>query len=96
MTDTVLLIGRAAVSFFASFLAIWVWSRTREESWLFIITGILVSFCTLLIEILSKVGILSLNSGSMDIPLWFGLLQLLPYVLYAIGLGFYIYRNRQY
>ena len=96
MTDTALLLGRAGVSFFASFLAIWVWSRTREESWLFIITGILISFVTLLFEILAVVGILSFNVSGRDIPLWFGLLKLLPYVLYAIGLGFYLYRNRQY
>ncbi|QEN08454.1 hypothetical protein EXM22_10825 [Oceanispirochaeta crateris] len=96
MTDTELLIGRAVVVFFASFLAIWVWSRTREESWLFIISGILVSFVTLLIEILMDVGILTFFSSRGNLPLWFGILQLLPYVLYAVGLAFYLYRNRQY
>ncbi len=97
MTLPVLLIGRALVSFLASFLAIWVWSRTREESWLFIVTGILLSFVLLVMEILSQVGLLPLRlSGPGTIPLWFGLLQLVPYLLYALGLAFYLFRNRRY
>ena len=97
MSPASLLIGRAAVSFIASFLAIWVWSRTREESWLFIITGILVSFVVLIIEILSTLGILPFTADPTGlIPLWLGILQLLPYLFYALGLGFYIYRNRRF
>lgn len=97
MSPASLLIGRAAVSFIASFLAIWVWSRTREESWLFIITGILISFVVLIIEILSTLGILPFTADPAGkIPLWLGILQLLPYLFYALGLGFYIYRNRRF
>lgn len=97
MSVAELLIGRAVVSFLASFLAIWVWSRSREESWLFIISGILVSFVTLMIEILSRIGILPfILDGSVSVPLWFGILQLVPYVFYALGLAFYLYRNRRF
>lgn len=97
MSPASLLIGRAVVSFIASFLAIWVWSRTREESWLFIIAGVLVSFVVLLIEILSIIGILPFApDASGFIPVWLALLQLLPYLFYALGLGFYIYRNRRF
>lgn len=97
MSPASLLIGRAAVSFVASFLAIWVWSRSREESWLFIVTGILFSFILLIIEILSTFGILPLlPDASGRIPLWLGILQLVPYLFYALGFGFYIYRNRRY
>jgi len=97
MSPVSLLIGRAAVSFIASFLAIWVWSRTREESWIFIISGILISFIVLIIEILSTFGILPYTRDTAGvIPLWLGILQLLPYLFYALGFGFYIYRNRRY
>jgi len=97
MTIPGLLIGRAAVSFLASFLAIWVWSRTREESWLFIITGILLSFVLLVMEVLSLTGLLPVRlTGQDGVPLWFGILQLVPYILYALGLGFYLFRNRRY
>jgi len=97
MTLPLLLISRAVASFLASFLAIWVWSRTREESWLFIITGVLVSFVLLLLEILSQVGLLPVRlSGPDSVPLWFGILQMIPYLLYAAGLAFYLYRNRRY
>lgn len=97
MSPVSLLIGRAAVSFIASFLAIWVWSRTREESWIFVITGILVSFILLIIEILSTLGILPFAPDARGaVPLWLGILQLVPYLLYAIGFGFYIYRNRRF
>ncbi|MDC7239552.1 MAG: hypothetical protein PQJ50_04250 [Spirochaetales bacterium] len=97
MSPASMLIGRAAVSFLASFLAIWVWSRTREESWLFIITGILVSFVVLIIEILSTFGILPYSpDASGALPLWLALLEMFPYLCYALGLGFYLYRNRRF
>ncbi|MDC7233557.1 MAG: hypothetical protein PQJ58_10015 [Spirochaetales bacterium] len=97
MSPASLLIGRAAVSFIASFLAIWVWSRTREESWLFIVTGILVSFIVLLIEILSSLSILPYSPDLEGrIPLWLGILQMVPYLFYALGFGFYIFRNRRF
>ncbi len=97
MTAVSLLTGRAAAAFLASFLAIWVWSRTREESWLFIVAGILISFGTLMIEVLSAVGVLPYSEDIQGgIPLWLALLQILPYLLYAFGFGFYIYRNRRF
>ncbi len=97
MSPASLLIGRAAVSFLASFLAIWVWSRTREEAWFFVITGILVSFVSLIIEILSTLGILAFGpDASGTLPLWLGVLQMLPYLFYALGFGFYLYRNRRF
>jgi len=91
------LMMQAAGSFIASFLAIWVWSRTREEAWIFIILGTLVSFGVLLIEILSGLGILPRTIPAAGrIPLWLALLQVLPSLLFAFGFAFYLFRNRRY
>ncbi len=97
MSLPAVLAGRAVISFLACFLAIWVWSRTREEAWIFMIGGTLISFAVLMIEILSRVGIFSaVSAEGRDIPLWFALLQLLPYLFYALGFGFYLWQNRRY
>ena len=97
MSLPAVLAGRAVISFLACFLAIWVWSRTREESWVFMIAGTLISFAVLMIEILSRVGIFpALMSEGGEVPFWFALLQLLPYLSYALGFGFYLWRNRRY
>ena len=97
MSLPAVLAGRAVISFLACFLAIWVWSRTREEAWVFMISGTLISFLVLIIEILSRVGILPLVAvEGRPVPLWFALLQLLPYLFYALGFGFYLWRNRRF
>ena len=97
MSLPIVLAARAVISFLAAFLAIWVWSRTREEAWIFMIGGTLISFIVLMIEILSRVGILpAVAAEGRAIPFWFALLQLMPYLFYALGFGFYLWRNRRY
>ncbi|OQY32487.1 MAG: hypothetical protein B6241_10845 [Spirochaetaceae bacterium 4572_59] len=81
----------------ASFLCIWVWTRIREEGWLFLVLGFLTQFTGLLLEVLSSLGILpSFVDASGTVALWAGIIQILPYLFFALGFAFFIYRNRHY
>ena len=97
MAYPLVLLLRTSFSFLAAFLAITVWTKSREEGWLFLVLGTLTRFIVLLLEILSLVGILFIPMGGGRItPLWFGILQFLPYLFYSLGFGFFLYRSRHY
>ena len=95
MSDPVILIIKTCVSFLAAFLAIWVWTKIREEGWLLLVLGTLVQFTLFLLETLTLFGIIPLSAeNGLGYPVWFVLLQASPYLLYAMGFGFFLYRNR--
>ncbi len=97
MDYPVVLLAKTSGSFLAAFLAIWVWTRIREEGWALLVLGTLIQFAVLLLEVLLIFGILSLEGApGRAVPLWFGILQALPYLFYSMGFGFFVYRNRHY
>ncbi len=97
LTMPVQLIAESLAAFLAAFLAIWLWSRTRDASWMFIVTAALFSFGILMLKILSRFGILPFDLLEQDaLPLWYGLLKLLPPLLMALGFGTAIHNNRRY
>ncbi len=92
-----MLTAQAIAAFFAAFLGILLWSRTRETSWMCVIAAALFSFGLLMLKILSRFGILPVDLLAQDaVPLWYGLLRLLPPLLTAMGLGAAVYHNRSY
>ncbi len=97
VTVPLLLIAETLAAFLAAFLAIWLWSRTREASWMFMITAALFYFGLLMLKILSRFGILPFDlSDQVALPLWYGLLKLLPPLLAALAFGVCIRENRRY
>ena len=97
MEYPVVLLLKTCGSFLTAFLAIWVWTRIREEGWLLLLLAGLTQFTGNLLEVLSLFGILSFSMGEGGrLPLWFGVLQALPYAFYSLGFIFFIYRNRHY
>ena len=85
-------IGLGAV---VMFLAILLWSRTREASWMLVILSVLVWYVALMVRTLEGLGILGLV---LDQPLWRLLLELamdnLPPLLLGLGLFLAIRRAR--
>ena len=86
---------KCGVSFLSAFLAIWVWTRNRQEGWLFIVLGSLFHFMLLLLEALSLFGVLPYDyRNPRTLPLWLTLMQSVPYLMYSSGFLFFIRKNR--
>ncbi len=57
-TDLIALAVRFVVMAFATFLAIIVWSRVRDVSWMLIVVGILAGYADILYALLVEFGLL--------------------------------------
>lgn len=85
---------RVIFSFAATFLAILIWSRTRNGAWIFIIVGTIISYLDVFLVSMDKMGVIYFDK------LIFGrysLLQLvisiLPYLFYSIGFALFLYHD---
>ncbi len=56
--DTVLLVSRLATAAVAAFLAILLWSRTRDLAWMLIVIGVISSYADILFDLLSRLGLI--------------------------------------
>ena len=43
----------------AAFLAILVWSKTRDGAWFFLVSGTILSYCSIVYDMLTSFGILT-------------------------------------
>ena len=79
----------------ATFLAILLWSSTRDAAWMFVVLGMIVKFAEVMFSTLELFGIvqteLVLLSG---VAVGKVILIGLPYVLFSIAFGIMVIRNR--
>ncbi len=84
LADFVLVLTRLAVGALGTFLAILLWSQTREMAWVLVAIGVLVSYVEILLTTLEMFGILPAEffyvSGLPALKL---VLQNLPTILYS-------------
>jgi hypothetical protein len=84
--DTVMLLSRLAVGAMATFLAIILWSRTRDTAWMFVIIGTVVAYGETVFGALELFGLvrrdLIVLSGVSVVKL---VLVNLPLVFFSIG-----------
>jgi hypothetical protein len=93
--DTVLLVSRLATAAVAAFLAILLWSRTRDLAWMLIVIGVIASYAEILFDLLSRIGLLDESFYILwDIPLGRILLSNLPYLFLCAALAVMISRKR--
>ena len=52
--DTILLVSRLATAAVAAFLAILLWSRTRDLAWMLIVIGVIASYADILFGLLAQ------------------------------------------
>lgn len=91
----VLLVSRLTVVALAAFLAIVLWSRTRDLAWMLIVIGTIASYADILFELLSKTGLIDEASLSLfSLPLGRILLANLPYLFLSAALLVMIRRKR--
>jgi hypothetical protein len=93
--DTVLLVSRLAIAAVAAFLAILLWSRTRDLAWMLIVIGVIASYADLLFDLLSRLGIVDESRYSLlGLPVGRILLSNLPYLFLCAALVVMIARKR--
>ena len=93
--DTVLLVSRLATAAIAAFLAILLWSRTRDLAWMLIVIGVISSYADILFDLLSRLGLVDESRYNLlGLPLGRILLSNLPYLFLCSALLVMIARKR--
>ena len=92
--DLIVLIARLGFGAVATFLAIVLWSNTRESAWLFIIMGTILRYGEIIYTTFHVFGILEGETMVWGIPIVKIALVNLPSALYAIGFAVALSRAR--
>jgi hypothetical protein len=93
--DTILLVSRLATAAIAAFLAILLWSRTRDLAWMLIVIGVIASYADILFDLLERLGLVDQSRfAAWDLPLGRILLSNLPYIFLCAALAVMIRRKR--
>ena len=93
--DTVLLVSRLATAAIAAFLAILLWSRTRDLAWMLIVIGVISSYADILFDLLARLGLVDeTRYNLLGLPLGRMLLSNLPYLFLCSALLVMISRKR--
>jgi hypothetical protein len=58
-TEILILIIKLVLGGIAAFLAILVWSKTRDGAWFFLVSGTILSYCSIVYDMLKSFGILT-------------------------------------
>ncbi len=91
----ILLISRLTVTAAATFLAIVLWSRTRDLAWMLMVVGTVAGYADILYGLLARFGIIP--EGILvapGVPLAVLVLSNLPTVLYAAAFAVMLNRKR--
>ena len=93
--DTVLLVSRLATAAVAAFLAILLWSRTRDIAWMLVVIGVIASYADILFGLLSQLGLVDESRYYLfGVPVGRVLLVNLPYLFLCAALLVMIARKR--
>lgn len=92
---TVYLVSRLVVAGVATFLAIVLWSRTRDLAWMLIVIGAVSSYAEVIFDLLSRFGLIDEDLLSLfGIPLARVLFSNLPYLFLSAAFLVMIVRKR--
>lgn len=91
----ILLVSRLAVTAVATFLAIVLWSRTRDLAWMLMVVGTVALYADILYGLLARFGVIP--EGPLvapGVPLAVLVLSNLPTLLYAAAFAVMVARKR--
>ncbi|MCX7025317.1 MAG: hypothetical protein NT080_11975 [Spirochaetes bacterium] len=93
--DIAFLVSRLVVMAAAAFLAILVWSRTRDIAWMLVVIGTVAGYTDVLFSTLTRFGIVPESAGMVaGIPLAAIAFANLPYIFYSTAFLIMIARKR--
>lgn len=81
--EIVLFIIKLTLGGIAAFMAVFVMSKTRDPSWMFLVAGFLFSYAALVIELMEELGIFNPNAVTIfGFPLIPLLCAVIPSILF--------------
>ena len=91
----VYLVSRLLIAALAAFLAIVLWSRTRDVAWMLIVIGAIASYADIIFDLLVRFGLIDENAFSpLGIPLARMVFSNLPYLFLSAAFLVMISRKR--
>ncbi len=93
--ELVYLVSRLGTAAAATFLAILLWSRTRDLAWMLVVIGVIASYADIVFAFLSQLGIVDASRYVfLGIPIARILLSNLPFLFLCAALVVMIRRKR--
>jgi len=93
--STILLVSRLATMAAAAFLAILLWSRTRDLAWMLIVIGTIASYADIVFDLLARIGLVDESRYALfGLPFGRIVLSNLPYLFLCAALLVMIKRKR--
>lgn len=90
----VLILSKLVGGAIATFLAIILWSQTRDAAWMFVIIGIIVSYGETVLSTLEFFGLVSIELYPIyGVSVFRILFGVLPALFFSIGFGVVIARK---
>lgn len=94
--ETVLLVSRLGTAAIAAFLAIVLWSRTRDLAWMLIVIGAISSYADIIFSLLARLGLVDESRFDLfGLPLGRIILSNLPFLFLCAALAVMIRRKYQ-
>ena len=94
-SEIILYIIKLVLGGIAAFLAILLWSRTRDSAWMALVAGMVTSYAAIVLEMMSKFGFLSLRGPEiMGLPLIQIIFAAVPTIFFIIGFILMLFRTR--
>lgn len=95
LEELVLMVSRLVLGAIVTFVAILLWSRTRDSAWMFIILGTILQYGEIMVSTFEIFGIVSTNRVILwGLPVAQLVLTNLPLIFYGIGLIIAVQQTR--
>jgi hypothetical protein len=92
----VLMLTKLVLGAVATFLAILVWSRTREAAWVLVVAGVLATYVGIVYNTLELFGIISPQAFTVSgLPLGTLVVQNLPVLFFVAAFAVFLLRRRR-
>lgn len=93
--EVIFYIIKLVLSGVAAFLAIMLWSRTRDAAWMSLVAGAVTGYAGIVYELLQKIGIAGASGLSVaGIPLASLLFAVIPSLFYIFAFILMIFRTK--
>jgi len=92
--ELIAVIARLAIGAAATFLAIFLWSKTRDAAWMLAILGVIIQYAGILYATFAGYGIVPAELPFAGVPVLRLLFENLPTLLIASAFLVVISRNR--
>ncbi|HZK19295.1 MAG TPA: hypothetical protein VFC68_01075 [Treponemataceae bacterium] len=94
-SELVLFITKLVLGGIAAFLAILVWSKTRDSAWICFIGGILFSYVGIIVDMMHSMGMITSQKYKvLDVSLLTLVFTIIPYAFYIAAFLIAICRSR--